>query len=227
MSDILLSIVGLEKAFGERDVLDLEALAFHAGESYVLTGDNGAGKSTLLRILAGLEKADAGQMRYLSNIIDLNKYPDELRREIMYVHQHPYLFDTTVAENIGYGLKLRGMAKSEREDIVSEALVWSGITHLRSVPPQKLSGGEKQRVALARAKVLNPKVILFDEPTANLDIDGRRQVIWLLNKMVSDKNCVVVACHDHEIINLPHMQRLHLREGKLEDPQVKQNKLAF
>lgn len=227
MSDILLSVVGLQKAFGNRDVLDLAALAFHAGESYVLTGDNGAGKSTLLRILAGLEKADVGEMRYLSNSIDLNKYPDALRREIMYVHQHPYLFDTTVADNIAYGLKLRGVPKTDREEIVSEALVWSGITHLRSVPPQKLSGGEKQRVALARAKVLNPKVILFDEPTANLDIDGRRQVIWLLNKMVSEKNCVVVACHDHEIINLPHMQRLHLREGKLEDPQVKQNKLVF
>ncbi|MGB8338683.1 MAG: ATP-binding cassette domain-containing protein [Burkholderiales bacterium] len=227
MSEILLSVVGLQKSFRDRDVLDLEALAFHAGESYVLTGDNGAGKSTLLRILSGLEKADSGQMRYLSKSIDLNNYPDELRREIMYVHQQPYLFDTTVADNIGYGLKLRGVAKADREEIVREALVWAGITHLGKVPPQKLSGGEKQRAALARAKVLDPKVILFDEPTANLDIDGRRQVIWLLNKMVSDKNCVVVACHDHEIINLPHMQRLHLSEGKLEEPQVKQNKLAF
>ena len=88
------------------------------------------------------------------------------------------------------------MDKKDREVIISEALVWAGITHLRNVPPQKLSGGEKQRVALARAKVLNPNVILFDEPTANLDIDGRRQVIWLLNKLVSENNCVVVACHD-------------------------------
>lgn len=227
MNDILLSVIGLAKSFDDRDVLDLDTLAFHAGESYVLTGDNGAGKSTLLRILAGLEKADAGQMRYLSNIIDLQNYPDKLRREIMYVHQHPYLFDTSVADNIGYGLKLRGVEKKDRQEIVSDALAWSGITHLRNVPPQKLSGGEKQRVALARAKVLDPKVILFDEPTANLDIDGRRQVIWLLNKMVSEKNCVVVACHDHEIINLPHMQRLHLREGKLEGPQAKQNRLVF
>jgi tungstate transport system ATP-binding protein len=227
MNEILLSVVGLQKSFGRREVLDLDSIAFHAGESYVLTGDNGAGKSTLLRILAGLEKADSGQMRYLSHVIDLDNYPDELRREIMYVHQHPYLFDTTVADNIGYGLKLRGVPKKDREAIIRDALMWAGITHLADVPPQKLSGGEKQRVALARAKVLDPKVILFDEPTANLDIDGRRQVIWLLNKMVSEKNCVVVACHDHEIINLPHMQRLHLREGKLEESQVKQNRLVF
>ncbi len=227
MNEILLSVVGLQKSFGERDVLDLDSVAFHAGESYVLTGDNGAGKSTLLRILAGLEKSDTGQMRYLSNIIDLQNYPDQLRREIMYVHQHPYLFDTTVGDNIAYGLKLRGVSKHDRDEIVREALMWGGVTHLANVPPQKLSGGEKQRVALARAKVLNPRVILFDEPTANLDIDGRRQVIWLLNKMVSDKNCVVVAAHDHEIINLPHVQRLHLREGKLEDPQVKQDRLVF
>ena len=122
---------------------------------------------------------------------------------------------TTVAANIGYGLKARHLPKAERETLVKEAMEWAGVDHLNHVPPQKLSGGEKQRVALARAKVLNPKLFLLDEPTANLDAEARRQTIELIQRLCLENNCVLIACHDYELINLPRMRRMTLSDGRL------------
>ena len=81
--------------------------------------------------------------------------------------------------------------------------------------PHKLSGGERQRVALARAKVLNPHLLLFDEPTANLDSEARRHVIELIDELRSDDVTVLVACHDREIIDMPGMKRLQLASGRV------------
>lgn len=219
MSGLLLQIEGLRKDYGARRILDIESLALHAGESYVVTGDNGAGKSTLLRILAGLESAQVAKYLFEGCSVPLENYPQELRREIIYVHQHPYLFKTSITGNITYGLKARGIPKLQRDALVKEAMVWAGVAHLDHVPPQKLSGGEKQRVALARAKVLNPKLFLLDEPTANLDAEARRQTIELIQRLCLDNNCVLIACHDYELINLPRMRRMTLAEGRLV-PQV-------
>ena len=112
MSDAapLLRVENLRKRFEQRELLNIASIDFAAGTSYVLTGDNGAGKTTLLRILAGLAPADAGVMRFLGREIGLADYPTWLRHEIVYVHQHPYLFDTSVAENIAYGLRMGGVA---------------------------------------------------------------------------------------------------------------------
>lgn len=215
MSSLLLQIEGLRKNYGARRILNIERFSLHAGESYVVTGDNGVGKTTLLRIIAGLERAQVTNYQFEGRPISLENFPHQLRREIIYVHQHPYLFNTTVAANIGYGLKARNLPKAEREMLVKEAMEWAGVAHLNHVPPQKLSGGEKQRVALARAKVLNPKLFLLDEPTANLDAEARRQTIELIQRLCLDNNCVLIACHDYELINLPRMRRMTLAEGRL------------
>ena len=215
MSDAapLLRVENLRKRFEQRELLNIASIDFAAGTSYVLTGDNGAGKTTLLRILAGLEPADAGVMRFSGREIGLANYPTWLRHEIVYVHQHPYLFNTSVAANIAYGLRMRGVAAVHVETLVADAMTWGNLESLRNTPPGNLSGGEKQRVALARAWILRPPVLLFDEPSANLDQEARRQTIALIQRAVAGNNCVVVACHDHEIINLPHMRRLHLVDG--------------
>jgi tungstate transport system ATP-binding protein len=215
MSDLLLQIEGLRKDYGARRILDIERLVLHAGESYVVTGDNGVGKTTLLRIIAGLETAQVTNYQFDGWTISLENFPHWLRQEIIYVHQHPYLFKTTVAANIGYGLKARHLPKAERETLVKEAMEWAGVIHLNHVPPQELSGGEKQRVALARTKVLKPKLYLLDEPTANLDTEARRQAIELIQRLCLDNNCVLIACHDYELINLPHMRRMTLADGRL------------
>jgi tungstate transport system ATP-binding protein len=205
----LLKLDRLRKSYGERRLLDLDGFAIDAGQAYVVTGGNGAGKSTLLRILAGLEPAEIEGMAFEGAA------GAEAQRRIVYVHQHPYLFHTSVAGNIAYGLKARGVGGAERQRLVEEAIVWAGVGSLRLVPPNKLSGGEKQRVALARAKVLEPQLYLLDEPTANLDGEGRRQTIELVQKLAHDGAGVVIACHDREIIELPGMRHFHLEGGKL------------
>ena len=211
----LLAVQGLTKAYAGRTVLDVKMLALGAGQSYVLTGDNGSGKSTLLRVLAGLEPAACSSCEFHGRQFSLQDARKELRREIVYVHQHPYLFRSSVEDNIAYGLKAHGVNGAERVRLVEGAIQWAGVGHLRGVPPQKLSGGEKQRVALARAKVLEPRLFLLDEPTANLDAEARGQVIALIRQLVHDNVSVLIACHDRELIELPGMRRFHLENGKL------------
>ena len=99
---------------------------------------------------------------------------------------------------------------------VMDAMAWAGVAHLRDNDPATLSGGEKQRVALARARVLEAKLLLLDEPTANLDGAAREQVMALIPALINAGSTVVMACHDRDLIGLAGVQRLKLRDGKLE-----------
>ncbi len=215
MSRALLEAEGVVRRLGGRRVLDGIGLSLARGQGYVLSGDNGSGKTTLLRILAGLEAADAGTLRFEGERTLLSRYPDGWRQRVAYVHQHPYLFHTSVAANIAYGLKARGEAGESLRQKVEEAIDWAGVREVIAVAPQKLSGGEKQRVAMARAKVLAPQLLLLDEPTANLDADGRHRIMDLLARLFAEGVSALIACHDRELIELPGVQRFHLENGKL------------
>ncbi len=220
----LLALSHLQKRYGERLLFNIDALVIQPATAYVLTGSNGTGKSTLLRILAGLETADIAQARLLGRPVQLSPYSQLLREAIIYVHQHPVMFSTSVAANIGYGLAARGRAKSEIAQVVEEAMQWAGVTHLRNNKPLTLSGGEKQRIALARAKVLQPRLLLLDEPTANLDGAAREQVLALIPSLTGAGSSVIMACHDRDLIALRGVQRLKLQDGRL---QARQNRLRF
>ena len=215
MSAPLFSMEHVSKRFGQRVLFDDMRLELEGGTGYVLTGPNGSGKTTLLRIAAGLEAADGGQLGFRAQPAGCSAYPEAWRREIVYVHQQPYLFHTSIEKNLAYGLARRGMPPGERSVRVREALQWAGLADRREVPPQKLSGGEKQRVALARAKVLNPTLLLLDEPTANLDGEARRQVLELVTALCIDNHTVVVASHDPEIIRLAILSRLYVSERRI------------
>ncbi len=217
----LLSLQRLKKRYGERQLFDIEQLSIQQASAYVLTGLNGAGKSTLLRVLAGLETAEVAHAAFLGTPLPFAPYPRALREAVVYVHQHPVMFSTSVADNIGYGLVARGMPKAHIAQRVGDAMQWAGIEHLRDSSPLTLSGGEKQRVALARAKVLEPKLLLLDEPTANLDGVAREQVIALIPSLIKAGGSVIMACHDRDLISLPGVQRLKLRDGRL---QARQNR---
>jgi tungstate transport system ATP-binding protein len=212
----LLKVQGLRKRYGERLLFDIDVLRVAAASAYVLTGVNGAGKSTLLRVLAGLERAEVERVEFEGREVALHPYPRLLRTAIVYVHQHPIMFSTSVAHNIGYGLLARGEPAARVAQAVEEAMAWAGVAHLRGSDPARLSGGEKQRVALARARVLQPRLLLLDEPTANLDGSAREQVIALIPTIVEAGSSVVMACHDRDLIGLPGVQRLKLRDGHLE-----------
>ena len=213
----LLGARGLRKRHGDRLLFDIDVLEIATHSAYVLTGMNGAGKSTLLRVLGGLERAEIDSLRFAGeDVLRVHPYPRALRRAIVYVHQHPILFSTSVADNIGYGLVVRGEKPEAVRPVVEEAMAWAGVAHLRDTDPTKLSGGEKQRVALARALVQQPRLLLLDEPTANLDGAAREQVIALIPTMIEAGRSVIIACHDRDLINLPGVQRLKLRDGHLE-----------
>jgi tungstate transport system ATP-binding protein len=216
MSAPLLALEGLRKRFGERTLFEAAALALEAGNGYVLTGGNGSGKTTLLRVLAGIEGAEAGALSYANCKVMLYSYPDAWRRDIVYVHQSPYLFHTTLAGNLEYGLARRGVEKNRRRALVREALDWAGLSQRGAVPPQRLSGGEKQRAALARAKVLGPVLLLLDEPTANLDGEARAQVLELVRALITESHTVLVASHDPEIIGLAILNRLRIVGARIE-----------
>jgi tungstate transport system ATP-binding protein len=216
MMKSLLNIQRLQKKIGQHLLLDIDQLHIEAGSAYVLTGANGSGKSTLLRVLAGLMPADIAEANFSGNAVRLSPYPKAMRDAIVYVHQHPVLFSTNLFHNIAYGLLARGVSKAEVARRVDEAMAWAGIAHLRSSKPAVLSGGEKQRVALARAKVLSPRLLLLDEPTANLDGRAKEQVIGLIPSLLDAGNSIVIACHDRDLIAVPGMQRMKLRDGHLQ-----------
>jgi len=215
VSASLLEIRGLRKEFGSRCILNIPELNLEAGRGYTLAGDNGSGKTTLLRILAGLEPATFDTYKFEGRLLPLADLRGWVRHQVIYVEQHPYLFNSTIAHNIEYGLRARGVVKPIRDALVSEAIEWAGVKHVSAVAPRHLSGGERQRVALARAKILNPKLVLLDEPTANLDQAARARAIALVQKMCRGNGCVLIACHDRELTLLPGMRALSLVGGTI------------
>jgi tungstate transport system ATP-binding protein len=215
MSEPLLELHGVRKAFGRRQLFAIRRLAIEAGGAYVLVGPNGSGKTTLMRMLAGLDRDAVGGLHFRGMPTSFVFYPERLRRAIVYVHQHPYLFHTSLRHNLEYGLKRRGVPAAERARRVEEALDWGGLGARRETPPAKLSGGEKQRAALARARALEPELLLLDEPTSNLDREGRAQTLALLAQLRDERRSVIVACHDQEIIGLDGFTRLRLEDGRI------------
>lgn len=221
MSGTLLTLRGLTRRVGARHLFDIPELPFPRATAVALTGVNGAGKTTLLRMIAGLEPAPGASVVWddadgSQREAPLSPLPAPLRQRIAYMHQHPYLFRTSVRDNIAYGLRARGLPHDEIERRVGAALGWAGIVHVQDTAPDRLSGGEIQRVALARAKVLEPELLLLDEPTSNLDGHAREQVIALIAELAGEGRTVVMVCHDRELINLPGVVRWKLGEGRLD-----------
>ncbi len=217
----LLTVRGLARSIGLRRLFAIDRLVIPRATAIVMTGMNGAGKTTLLRMLAGLEPAPGAVAQWTDaqghdHSAPLTPLPPELRRRIAYLHQHPYLFRTSVRENIAYGLRARGLPRHEIDLRVGEALGWAGVSHLQDTAPEYLSGGEIQRVALARAKVLEPELLLLDEPTSSLDGHAREQVIALVGDLAAEGRTVVMICHDRELINLPGVVRWKLGDGVLD-----------
>jgi tungstate transport system ATP-binding protein len=219
--DELLLVEGIRKTFDGNTILDIAHLSILNANAYVLTGMNGAGKTILLRILAGLEKAQIGSWKFSGREQDLHPYPRCMRDAIVYVHQHPVMFHMNVADNIAYGLRARGLCKTLIDERTEQALQWAGLVALRDRMPQGLSGGEKQKIALARAKILEPRLLLLDEPSANLDGHAREQVMALIPTLVAQNTSVMMVCHDRDLIHLPQVQHWKLRDGKLEEREQK------
>ncbi|MGI6709805.1 MAG: phosphate ABC transporter ATP-binding protein [Dethiobacteria bacterium] len=165
----------------DREVLNVRTLAFERGKIYGIIGPSGAGKTTLLRIINLLTEPDRGTIYFEGRPIPPNGPARlALQRQMTLVFQKPLLFSTTVRENIAYGLRTRGYSREEIKKRVSALLEQIGLPHMKERHAGTLSGGEAQRVALARAVAFKPKLLLLDEPTANLDPAN----VELMEKMI-------------------------------------------
>jgi len=195
----LLRLSNLRKNIAGRRLLEIPEFDIPAGAGIVLTGRNGAGKSTLLRILAGLEPPDRADVTYQGRTTDWHPARPRLQRDVIYLHQHPYMFDRSVAENIAYGLRRAGLPQAEVQTRVEEALEWAGLGQLAARNARRLSGGEKQQVGLTRARVLSPKLLLLNEPLANLDHESRAQTFLLIRRFRSEGISILVISHEPQV----------------------------
>jgi tungstate transport system ATP-binding protein len=160
----------VKKMYNGRVVLDIPNITIRPQAMYAVVGPNGAGKSTLLKILSFLEKPTEGTVHFNGHRVDYSANGSPaLRRQVTFVLQDPFLFRTTVLKNVTYGLWIRGMKRKEREKKAYAVLDIVGLSAFAKEQAERLSGGEVQRVAIARALATNPKVLLLDEPTANVD----------------------------------------------------------
>lgn len=216
MPDILLELKNIKKSFtpGE-DVLDDICLTVARGEFVTLLGSSGCGKTTTLRIVAGLEQTDSGSVWI--NGQDVTKLPPD-KRDVNTVFQNYALFPhMNVAENIGYGLKLRKVPRGEIKKKVAQMLELVQLEGYERRKPSELSGGQKQRVAIARALVNNPKILLLDEPLGALDLQLRRAMQIELKHLQKKLGITFIyITHDQEeAINMSDRIAV-MRDGRIE-----------
>lgn len=174
--------------YGGRRVLELNELSIREGEVLIVLGPNGAGKSTLLRLLNLLEAPGSGQIAYRGQPVRFPA-PLALRREITTVFQHPILLKRSTWDNVVFGLRLRGQRPEGSLSALVRQLDLEKLVHTSA---ERLSGGEAQRVALARALAIRPRVLLLDEPSANLDPYSAGLVEQMVLGLRSERNTTVV-----------------------------------
>ena len=216
MAEVSLELKEIKKSFTEGEaVLDNISLEISKGEFITLLGSSGCGKTTTLRIIAGLEQPDAGSV-WLDGREVTGLEPNQ--RDVNTVFQNYALFPhMNVAENIGYGLKLKKVPKSEIRKKVSQMLELVQLEGYERRKPSELSGGQKQRVAIARALVNNPKVLLLDEPLGALDLQLRRAMQIELKHLQKKLGITFIyITHDQEeAINMSDRIAV-MRDGRIE-----------
>ena len=199
----MLRLSGVTKRFGARSVLEGVSLEVAAGEYVAVIGESGIGKSTLLNAIAGLEPIDSGAIEFEG--VDITGLTDDaatlLRREKLgFVFQAFHVLpQLTVEQNVALPLLLKGIPSREQAVRATAAIAAVGLAGREASPPRELSGGELQRVAIARALVGDPRLVLADEPTGNLDPENARQVLELFRVQVKKRGAAaILATHSEQ-----------------------------
>jgi multiple sugar transport system ATP-binding protein len=190
-----LEVEGVSKRYGDTPIIDSVSFTVPEGELLVLVGPSGSGKSTLLRLIAGLVQHDSGEIRIGGR--DVGRLPPA-RRETALVFQSYALFPhMTIAENLSFGMRARGVARGQSDARVTEVAAALGLEALLARYPRELSGGERQRVALGRAMLREPALFLMDEPLSNLDaqlrVQTRGEIVRLHSRL---KTTTLYVTHD-------------------------------
>lgn len=198
--EVMVSIRDLRKSFGDNDVLNGFNMTLYKGENLVIMGKSGSGKSVMIKCLMGLMQPDSGEIEIMGNkVLEFEHQElDVLRKEIGFLFQGSALYDSmTVRENLEFPLRKQNMEQSRKDELVYRALESVGLKEALELMPAELSGGMKRRVALARAIILNPKIIIYDEPTTGLDPITAKEIIQLMRDIqIQYGSSALIITHD-------------------------------
>jgi putative spermidine/putrescine transport system ATP-binding protein len=193
------SVIGIRKTYGDQVAVERLSLEIMPGEFFTMLGPSGSGKTTTLRLIAGFERPDSGAIELHGQ--DVTNRPP-YQRDVNTVFQDYALFPhMNVAENVGYGLKVKGVRKNERASRANDALAMVGLAGLGGRKPIQLSGGQRQRVALARSLVNRPRVLLLDEPLGALDLKLRQEMqleLKGIQRELADRVTFIYVTHDQD-----------------------------
>ncbi len=208
-------LLGVRKTYGDVVAVDHLDLEIEAAEFFTLLGPSGSGKTTTLRLIAGFERPDEGHIE-LSGVDVTGRAPYE--RDVNTVFQDYALFPhMTVAENVGYGLRVKGVSRAERKQRVQAALEMVRLPNVGGRKPVQLSGGQRQRIALARSLVNRPRVLLLDEPLGALDLKLRQDMQIELKRIQQDVGLTFVyVTHDQEEALTMSDRLAVFNEGRIE-----------
>ena len=215
----LIETVNLCQKYGEQDILKNINIRVDRGEVFALIGPTGSGKTTLLRLIDPIDAPASGRIYFDgTDITESGRRRLEARRRMAFVLQKPIVFNTSVYDNIAYGLRWRGVSRSNVRARVSSILEMVGLTPDKKRNAGTLSGGEVQRVAIARAIAIEPEVLLLDEPTANLDPISTSKIEELITNIIHRYDTtIIMATHD-----MSQGQRLADRIGVLINGEILQ-----
>jgi len=219
----MIQLYNVYKSYNNTPALVDVSFIIKKGAFVFVTGPSGAGKSTLLKLLYRWESYNKGQV--LINGINVGKLKFnklwQLRRHIGVVFQdYKLLPGKTILENVAFALEIVGAEKKTIRYKAWEALKNVGLSHRKDAYPMELSGGEQQRVAIARALVNNPKILLADEPTGNLDPEMASEILRLFEKANVDGTTVVFATHSQNILREGNHAMITLKRGKVADTRI-------
>ena len=208
---VTLQLEGITKIYGSVCALHQLSLKMQGGKIIVLLGVNGAGKTTLMRVMSGLEQPDTGQLQFNGERIDAK----HLRKIATLVFQKSAMFSSSVYDNLAYGLRIRKVPKEQIKAKVADSLQAVRLSGFERRKARKTSGGEQQRISLARAFLLEPNVLLLDEPTANLDPNS---AVIIEKAILSQKNgnrIIVMATHNLSQARRMGDEIVHLYNGEI------------
>ena len=218
-SPALVKFEGVTKKFGNVTALEKNSFEVAKGEFVFITGPSGSGKTTILKLILGEIIPSAGVIHVDGVNVGLLK-PNDLplfRQKIGTVFQDfKILNERTIRENVEVALAVIGLPTDSWEDRVKNVLKLVGLTGQIDLFPSQLSGGELQRVSLARALVVNPKILLADEPTGNLDWDTSDEIMGLFEKINKEGKTIIMATHNKEIVKKLKKRIIHIENGKIE-----------
>ena len=217
--DEIVRVENVVKTFLNKRVLNSISFSIQKGEAVCILGKSGAGKTVLLKIIVGLLRPDKGNVFLFGRNIFKIKREElfRLRENIGFVFQNSALFDSlTVFENVAYPFLKRELSDEEVKEKVLEMLRLVEMQGTENLMPAELSGGMKKRVAIARALIMEPKLVIYDEPTAGLDPATGRSLVEIIKRLNEEKKTTsIIVTHDLEVASTLADRVLFLREGKI------------